>query len=166
MSDDLILKQSLSEKVANRIREQILNTTFTPGERLVVDNLSEKYGVSKTPVREALVEIFKEGFLLYNGSSYFIPDINPKDVKEIYAIRRPLEALSITLAVEYANAEEVVKISQIVEKSEQMTNESFNNAIIDLDTAFHDYIAKFSRNRLLRMILKKLNNLQIGRAHV
>ncbi|MBM4467868.1 MAG: GntR family transcriptional regulator, partial [Chloroflexi bacterium] len=83
----------LADWVTASLREAVLNGYFEPGEKLDQDLIAEELRVSRTPVREALKRLESEGFIEvrpHHGA--FIAEVSPQDIREVYEIRRLLEA--------------------------------------------------------------------------
>ncbi|RIK34323.1 MAG: hypothetical protein DCC52_00995 [Chloroflexi bacterium] len=90
---------SLKDHAYQRIKDAILNLQLKPGAPLVEADLAEQLGVSKTPVRDALLELRREGLVTkipYSGT--FVSEITGKDIREIIQIRAVLEGLAARLA--------------------------------------------------------------------
>lgn len=86
---------SLTEKVYQNLRSDILSGTFRDREELREAALAKAYGVSRTPVREAICQLALEGLVdtIPNRGAY-VHSIHGKDVKDVYAIRSLLEGLA------------------------------------------------------------------------
>ncbi len=83
---------NLAEKVYRRIIDAVLDGTFSPEERLVCNDISKHFGVSRTPVREALVRLEKEGFIhSVPRSGTYLNSFTPGEMKEIYEIREHIQ---------------------------------------------------------------------------
>jgi DNA-binding GntR family transcriptional regulator len=93
--------ESLSQSIARFLEEKIIEGKMEAGKRLVPDEIAESLKVSKSPVREALLNLQKEG-LVNNVPrvGFFVADINMEDIDEIYPIRAALISLTIKLIIE------------------------------------------------------------------
>ncbi len=81
-----------------RIRDDILNGVFPDGQRLLETSLASRYGVSRTPVREALVALQQDGLIERVDNGFRVRTGTAEDVMEIYEARMALEALAATAA--------------------------------------------------------------------
>lgn len=91
-SDAQIQRLSLSEEVARRLRHDILTGIYQPGERLVVQALEERYGVSHIPIREALRALENEALIVSRrGSGATVAAVSLGDLHDIYALRKLVE---------------------------------------------------------------------------
>ena len=90
---------SLNEKVCQRLRNDILLGAYHPGERLDVNKLVGQYGVSRTPIRDALNVLQREGLVEIVGRvGYFIARITIRDIEDIFQLRLIVETASAELA--------------------------------------------------------------------
>jgi DNA-binding GntR family transcriptional regulator len=100
MGEALIERKSLAEEVATRLREDILASAFSPGQRLVIGALSERYGVSHIPIREALRSLESEALVEYRrGSGNVVAGASLEELHDLYDMRRLLEVHVLRLAV-------------------------------------------------------------------
>jgi DNA-binding GntR family transcriptional regulator len=90
---------SLKERAYTSIKDAILSLHLEPGSPIVETTLAEQLGISKTPVRDALQELEREGFVarvLFKGT--YVTDVTMKDVREVFELRAVLEGLAAHLA--------------------------------------------------------------------
>ncbi len=86
----------LSERVYDRISNEIVTGVVEPGAPLVQEQLAEEYGVSRTPVRDALNRLVHEGLAtLVPGAGYFATTLTRSAVEEVYEVRKALEVMAI-----------------------------------------------------------------------
>ena len=81
--------------------------TYRPGDRLVESELAERFGVSRTPVREALQRLETQAMLIRDGRSLIVAALDHDQLAELYTVRAELEALAAQLAARHATPEEV-----------------------------------------------------------
>ena len=87
---------------------------FKPGDRLVESDLAERFGVSRTPIREALQRLQTQSLLARDGRSLIVATLNHNQMTELYAVRAELEALAARLAARHATSEEVRVLRDMV----------------------------------------------------
>jgi len=90
-----VVKASLAEQVYKNLRIRLMNGDFRPGQRLTIAALSEQYGTSITPVREAISRLASEHALTIKAAtSVIVPALTSRDLREIIAIRKELEGMA------------------------------------------------------------------------
>lgn len=106
--------QTLREKIVESIREAIIKGTLKAGERLAESEVAQRYGISRTPVREAFRQLESEGFLVVaprRGAT--VSPITEKDVTEFYAIKGLLEGYAARIATNKLTAREIRKMEDL-----------------------------------------------------
>jgi DNA-binding GntR family transcriptional regulator len=88
------------------ILEAIDAGVYKPGDRLVESELAERFGVSRTPVREALQRLETQSMLSRDGRSLIVASLDHNQLAELYAVRTELEGLAARLAARHATEEE------------------------------------------------------------
>ncbi|WP_195537053.1 GntR family transcriptional regulator [Bacillus paralicheniformis] len=145
------------EQSYHAIKRMIFEGKLKPGERIAEAKLAKELGVSKSPLREAIRVLEKEGLIVIDSRvKVYQPTI--KDVEEIYFCRTALESFAAGLTARIATAEELKTIEDVLQKTEEAILQSKDqNTIIQLNDTFHDLIIQYTRNSLLR---KQLNDLE------
>lgn len=121
--------------------------TYRPGDRLVESELADRFGVSRTPVREALQRLETQAMLVRDGRSLIVASLDHNQLSELYVVRAELEALAARLAARHATPEEVRVLSQMVEEDRQ--NQRDPEALARANRRFHRQIHLASHNRYL-----------------
>jgi DNA-binding GntR family transcriptional regulator len=148
---------TLSRKVFESLRLDILNFTYLPGVRLSDDEIAATMKVSRTPVREALNRLSELGIVEAKSNRGFkVKDFSEKEIEDIYILRNNLECLSVELTISRLNSDVKQRLYDslcnypTIIKSADLWE--FNLA----DTAFHDTIAECCGNYELRNTLSRL----------
>nr|WP_147103954.1 GntR family transcriptional regulator [Tateyamaria sp. syn59] len=129
------------------ILEAIDIGTYRPGDRLVESELAERFGVSRTPVREALQRLETQSLLSRDGRSLIVASLDHNQMSELYVVRRELEGLAASLAAQHATAEEVRILREMVEADNALVNDP--PALARANRRFHTQIHLASHNRYL-----------------
>lgn len=149
---------SLEAKVYSELQEAILSNTLKKGEALTELTLSEKLGVSRTPVRSALQRLSEEGLVeIVPNRGAVVIGITKEDLIDIYHIRMRLEGLASAMAAEKMTEEEKQKLSETLELSEFYLQKNNTEHFKELDTDFHRMIFEASGSRTLERILSDLH---------
>lgn len=129
------------------ILEAIDTGTFKPGDRLVESDLAEKFGVSRTPIREALQRLETQSLLARDGRSLIVASLDHNQLSELYAVRSELEGLAARLAARHATPEEVRVLRNMVKEDRRISNDPL--ALARANRRFHKMIHLASHNRYL-----------------
>ena len=116
-----LTRQTASEAVAERLREEIQRGNLPPGTRLRQSEVAARFAVSTTPVREAFAWLQAHGLVRidpHRGAIVFHP--TPADARELYEIRVTLETLAIEHAVEKITDEQVEELADVLDRMKQV----------------------------------------------
>lgn len=149
--------QSLSSRVFQIIRDDILNGKYKEHDELRENTLGRVLGVSRTPVREALRQLELEGLVsITPNKGACVTGISPKDVSDIYSIRSMLEGLCARWAAIHITEGQLAALDEIMLLSEfHMKREGGGNAqqMAELDEKFHAVLYEASNSRILSHLL-------------
>ena len=120
---------------------------YKPGDRLVESELAERFGVSRTPIREALQRLETQSLLARDGRSLIVASLDHNQLAELYVVRTELEGLAARLAARHAAPEEVRVMRDMVEEDRALVNDP--NALARNNRRFHKQIHLASHNRYL-----------------
>lgn len=156
----------LKEVVFQVLREGILQGEFQPGERLMEIHLAERLGVSRTPVRESLHALEKEGLVIVAPrKGAVVAGISEKQMRDVLEVRRALEELAVRLAIPRITPEEVEELKRLDEAFAQSTKGDDVNLVAKVDEEFHYVIIRAARNKeLLQMIHEFREKIYLYRA--
>ena len=161
LGKDIALDQNpdipLREAVYLTLRKQILSGGFKPGEHLTEIRLGKLLGTSRTPIREAIRKLEKEGLVtIHRGSGATVAPISEKDMKDVLELRRDLDILSARLAAQRIGEEDKKLLRVACDSFEESIRSGDKIRIASADVEIHDIIAKASGNRKLVEILRTL----------
>ncbi|MEP2640764.1 GntR family transcriptional regulator [Roseobacter sp.] len=120
---------------------------YRPGDRLVESELAERFGVSRTPIREALQRLETQSLLARDGRSLIVASLDHNQMAELYVVRRELEGLAARLAAQHATPEEVRVLRDMVEADNALTENPA--ALARANRRFHKQVHLASHNRYL-----------------
>lgn len=129
------------------ILEAIDMGVYKPGDRLVESDLAEQFGMSRTPIREALQRLETQSLLTRDGRSLIVASLDHNQLAELYVVRAQLEALAANLAARHATDEEVRVLRDMVEDDRHLMNNP--QAMARANRRFHKQIHLASHNRFL-----------------
>lgn len=147
----------LRDIVFNTLRTAIITGELSPGERLMEIKLAGDLGVSRTPVREAIRKLEREGLVITTArKGAEVAPINEKDLKEVLEIRKTLESLACQLAAQKITPEQVALLRERNREIEDAVNEKDTEAITKKDVEFHEAIYVITENQRLMDMLHQL----------
>lgn len=147
----------LRDVVFNTLRDAILTGKLIPGERLMENQLAEKLGVSRTPVREALRMLELENLVeLVPRKGAQVLDMTEKDIVNILEIRSALEGLATSLACKKMTKECLQQLKNMEVDFERAVAENDVDRFVDIDEDFHDVIFQATENDKLIQMFRNL----------
>ena len=127
--------------------EAIDTGVYAPGSRLVEAELADRFGVSRTPIREALQKLETQKFLIRDGRSLIVSKLNHSDVRELFAVRAELEGLAAFLAAQHAAVEEINVLQKMVASDRKILSDT--KKLAQTNRVFHHQIHLASHNDFL-----------------
>lgn len=135
LSAEVVPLVAASEQVASDLRRRILSGEITPGTRIRQEEVAERFGVSRLPVREALRMLAAEGLTeLESNKSARVPVLDMEQIVLLYKMRERLEPLALTTSIpslDDAQLERLMEIQALIEKDDDLQN------FLELDREFH-----------------------------
>lgn len=120
---------------------------YKPGDRLVESELADRFGVSRTPIREALQRLETQSLLSRDGRSLIVSSLDHSQIAELYVVRSELEGLAARLAARHATVEEKRVLQDMVDDDYKIVDDP--NALSRANRRFHKQIHLASHNRFL-----------------
>lgn len=154
-------REGLSEKVLDRLKELVLANHIRPGERLLDRDLAKLLGVSRTPVREALVRLHQDGLLeTRDGRGYFVIDIqDARQIGDLYDLRETLEVQAVHLAAQRASVEDLAELEELLATLESFRDDpQKRREEVTQGLRVHEIIARASGNGFLHETITRLLN--------
>lgn len=162
--------RQLSQSVYESVRQEIIELVLRPGSHLREAELAQRYSVSKTPVREALLQLKKDGLveiLSYRGA--IVTHYTHTDLVEIYQLRELLEGSCAREAAQSMPVDDVVELGRIVRVSQESLADGRIDMLPSLFNDFDEMIYRQTRNgRVVDLLtyldghLRRIGNLTLG----
>ena len=149
----------LREQVYKRLKTNVLDGNWPPNTRLVEEKLAADMGTSRTPVREAIQKLEKEGLItkLPRGG-FAVGSVTAEEVEEVFGIRGILETYAAYLAASRATEQDIIALEEIVRQEEAALGKKDAEEIVRLNTLFHDTLYKTARSEKLLNVVNELRD--------
>lgn len=148
---------TLTERVYETIKVAILDLRYRPGTPLVEDDLARQLGTSKTPVRDALLTLERDGLVTkipYRGT--YVSEVSLRDAAEIFELRAVLEGLASSLATREFSPHDLDDAERLLDEADRALAQNDRELCSTLGAQFHTMIHERAANRRLIPILDKL----------
>ncbi|MBO7187437.1 MAG: GntR family transcriptional regulator [Clostridia bacterium] len=152
-------QQSISDVVFERLESDILCGKYQTGDYISENKLATEFGVSRTPVREAVKRLEQEGLIEYaNSKAIRVLGITEADVQDVYEIRLSIEGDAFIKASQNMSQEDFLDLEKIIDLQEFYSQKKDAEMVKDADTKFHTKIYEFAKSTVYQTILSQLHN--------
>lgn len=158
----MIETSALATQIYKVLRNEIISGIFAPGDKLDINELANKYGVSRSPVKEAVNQLVHEGLIeILPRKGTYITQLRFKDCIEALDARFMVETWSASQAIKHVSDKEIDIWKQIMEKMDALlivqpfSYESYSK----LDMEFHQLLVQWARNKKVQHIYNSINPL-------
>ncbi|MBE6045505.1 MAG: GntR family transcriptional regulator [Clostridiales bacterium] len=143
-----------SAGVLAKLQEDILTGQMRPGEKIIEQRLCERYGASRTPVREALHQLELDGLVEYIlNRGYFVIGMSERDFEDMFDLRKAYEMQAVKWAIERITEEEMENLEETFEFMEFYTMRNDIEKMQVINAGFHQIIYEACKNRMLQKLL-------------
>lgn len=157
----------LYQQVYQLIRQRILQGEYAPGEALQESRTAEVLSVSRTPVREALQQLEKEGLLVAHGSERVVANPTKQEFVDLYTCRTALESIVAERAARFAIQSDIDIMARALEEARETSEAGAHAGVISANTRFHDQLVASARMPPLRQLMDNIRGqLLIARRHI
>lgn len=171
MSDQDLYDQknntSLRGKLYKQLREDILAGKYADHEELRENTIAKEYGVSRTPVREAIRKLELEGLVVtIPNKGAYVKAIDKKDIDDIYAIRALLEGLCAKWATEHISDKQLEQLEEILYITKYHIDKGHYDRVYEYDGELHNILYAASNSSILEHVLHDFHQyVQRARRH-
>ena len=158
---------TLREKILETIRDAILSGHLKPGEKVTEPELAERFGTSRTPIREAFRQLESEGYLIViPRRGAVVISFSEKDITEFYAIKGILEGYAARQACERLTDREIERLAVLNDRLRQVAEGGDVKQFLKVHDDFHELVIRASGNAtlfdLITNLVKKFQRLRIA----
>ena len=132
------------------ILEKILEGILEPGNKVKQEEMAELFNMSRSPIREAIHRLEKEGFLVKGNIGYEVYTLQIKDYLEFSEFKINLESYCAYLAARYITANQSELLKNNIEQMNEAINKEDLSKVVELDSEFHDVIVESASNQYLK----------------
>ncbi|WP_143590399.1 GntR family transcriptional regulator [Thermoactinospora rubra] len=152
-------RQSLREQVANALRAALVTGEMRPGVVYSAPVLAAQFGVSATPVREAMLDLAKEGLVeAVRNKGFRVTELSDRDLDELTQIRELIEVPTVAALADPGRAGDFDRIRPIAEEIVSAAERADLLAYVDADLRFHVELLSLSGNAHLVDVVRDLRN--------
>ena len=164
-ADTLLAPRALYQQVAERLREQIFNRDLEPGSWIDEQKLTVEYGISRTPLREALKVLAVEGLVTMKvRRGAYVTEMSADDVSQVYRLLGLLEADAAAEVAERASPAEIAELGALHDKLERQVRQ--RDAFFATNEQFHLRLLAIAGNRWRQQMVGDLRKvMKLNRHH-
>lgn len=151
MHSEPIVRRSLHDEVASRVRDLIIEGSLAPGARIYEEQLARTLGVSRTPMREALKTLASEGLIeLAAARGAVVKRFSPKDVRDMLDVLAVLESFAARLACQTASDDQIAELRALHDRMTGFFKARNRLEYYKLNQDFHSGVLRLSGNAALQ----------------
>ncbi len=167
MTASSIAPSALYQEVAERLRQRIFSHELPPGSWIDELALAEQYGISRTPLREALKVLIAEGLVtLKPRRGCYVTEISEQDLDEIFCVMALLESECAKISASRASGEDLEHLQRIHAKLEHAAGAEDINGFFDANQSFHQTLHLIAGNHWLQQTIEDLRKvIRLSRHH-
>jgi len=159
--------QTLRERILETIREAILSGQLKAGEKVAEPELAERFGISRTPIREAFRQLESEGYLtVIPRKGAVVTDLSEREVEEFYSIKSILEGYAARMAAEKMSSKDYERLEAINFRLKKLAEEGDVKTFFRVHDEFHELFIRAAGNDklfdLIGQMLRKFNRLRMA----
>lgn len=142
------------------IKESILTLKVNPGAQLHVDELAEQLNISRTPIREALLRLERDGLLrIVPRVGFFVTEITKRDLEELFELRELLESHAVRKAALALTDDELVRLQRLYEENAAATERGDLDGFLQTEIDLHSFLIEHAQNYWLIKMMDSVQDL-------
>lgn len=149
----MIIRASYSDQVYALLKEKIINNEFSPGSKIKLEEVEKKFGVSKTPLKEAINKLEYEGFVTVKPrSGTYVSRPSRNEILQIYDLRQAIEWKAIQLSAHHIPKKELLSLREEINFAAKKINEGDYSFFFKTDIKIHKMIVDYSENGYIQKV--------------
>lgn len=145
-----------SNSIYDALRSKIIHLELAPESVLNLSELAEEFGVSRTPIKEVLLTLRAEEWIMRQGSHFIVTPLSLERIREITEIRMVLEVQANVWAMERITPQGMEELADLEKGMAALEGSTDNPVIVDYDSRIHHTIFKIAMNTQLSTLLERL----------
>lgn len=147
-------ERPLASVARDRIYTMIAKLQLRPGERIRESHLQRKTGLGRTPIREALFQLSREGLVVRDARGFAVAELSSQEVGELYEVREELEVLAVRRAIVRAGEQQLRELEAVIAEVSAAPRTAEDRWA--LGWRLHRSLAQLSGNRVLEELLEQV----------
>jgi len=146
----ILLGTAIRDEVAEAIRKAIASGRLRPGQRLIESKISEEFGVSRAPLREAFCQLESEGLVISRPRrGTYVRELSHSDAWEIYSLRAALEGLAVSLVASSADSDTIEGLRSYIRTMKACAAEDDVARLAEIDFQLHEHLCRSAGHKRL-----------------
>jgi DNA-binding GntR family transcriptional regulator len=159
LDNGALSRSAAADGVYEALREAIVSRRLQPGDRLAEEQLAKQFGVSRTPVREALLRLEAEQFAARVARrGLVVRPIPEREVLEVYAVRAALDGLAASLAAEQATPPDIARLRWISRQIAEAAEQADYARMAELNIELHEAVCDAAHNGMLLLFMRQIHD--------
>ncbi len=156
-TESVLYMKSLKEQVYEYLREQMREQKLQAGSVINMDATSRKLGISKTPLRDALIQLEMEGFVsILPRKGIYVNGLTIEEIKDFYQVIGALESSALAIGFGHMKAPHIEKMKKLIQEMQTAIDKSNFLVFNKKNLAFHDVYIDLSGNNTLKQVVENL----------
>jgi DNA-binding GntR family transcriptional regulator len=138
----------LRDVVAKLLYDEIISLDIVPGTKLNINQIAANLGISRTPVAEAVAQLYEKGFVVSrsDASGYYVLNLSMSDMINLYRVRAAIECEAAALCTERASSAVIAQLESLANDFRDCVIKKDNRGMIETDMPFHSLIVNSSED--------------------
>lgn len=152
-----LINRPLYEDVAERLREQIFSHELAPGSWLDEQNLAIAFGISRTPMREAIKVLASEGLVTTKmNKGAYVTEVDRRDLEQIFTVLSLLEGQAAKETAIKASEAQLTQLDNLHHRLEKAAADRDTEQFFEINVKFHDLIQEIAGNKWMNGVIEDL----------
>ena len=152
---DSIIAKTLSQSIYNYLKEAIITNDLKANQRIIEKEIAEKFGVSTTPVREALLRLSAEGYVSIDSHrKTLVKEISYQELEDIFKVMADLDVIAISQVVDHVQPKHIKELEELTMQMEQKAKSNDIEKYLGFNTTIHKKIWNILPNKVLQKTIE------------